>query len=276
MPTCNQEDNEANRELAKQTGYNYHYDVGVVVVDRHEDQQDPTKNTITFLAYGTDENWHRYTARWGDTRDMWAACPSSLPSKATATNAGAPPERGAAGILYLSEQYVTNSAHNAPGIKTLTPPKWPKYLAGPVKPLHRLRIWPTSVVVSGYELVSRNGQPELNTIELMDFVNVGERMVVFRGQPVEVDVSADIFLKFSLPFSPLFPVESPWTALTAAVAEVKGEGSDPRKMAAAWTTVAQCIEQLESAREAGLVSAQHEAELRSVLPTHPALKDVML
>src|SRR5690606_24509585 len=119
MPICDSATVDQNSQIA-----NIHYQgVRVLVVAA-------TANSITFTAPQRDpatgtSTTGTFTANWGDRQVMWPPCPSTLPSKATATNDGPPPRVGASGELFLAETFV--SANHI----VFTTPKWPKSLSGP-------------------------------------------------------------------------------------------------------------------------------------------------
>jgi hypothetical protein len=118
MPTCDQATIDANKLFVEQLyGNNHNYyelHVKIVATDR-------ANGSVTFAAENAEDlNGNRvFTMTWGDSKNLWAACPSTLPSQAQGANAGPLPLVGATGTLYVAIDYLN-------GNNILTPPKWPK------------------------------------------------------------------------------------------------------------------------------------------------------
>lgn len=254
MPVCNDQikrDNEAKATIPYEG-------VRTLVI-----AVDTTTNEITFTAFGEDGNTKTCKEKWGDTNIMWPACPSSLPSQATADAPGPPPAVGASGILYLSTAYL--ESNHIVG----APPKWPKALGGTLyKPL---TIWPTRVVLEGIELATGD-LARGKEIDLLDpRLARANQTLCLGGQPVELWLGEPAFAKFGVEFE--LPFDA-WGKLADAVAEIQRDARDPSKLADAWAVVAACIDRLDIDRQAGVVTAQHVQDLRKVLPNHPALDAV--
>lgn len=253
MPLCNQQINEQNEAKALRT-----YEGARVIVTA----VDGATKEIAFTALvddGSSTHPGEFKVTWGDTSIMWPACPSSLPSQATADDPGAPPAVGATGTLYLSVDYLTNNRILA------TPPKWPKALGkDSYKPL---AIWPTSVVLTGIEVTT--GDLMRGTIDLLDprLARAGQALWL-AGHPVELWLSRLAFDEFGVEFELPFDV---WGKLAGAVAVIEDGDRDPSKLADAWSIVAACIDRLDIDRQAHVVTASHLEDLRKVLPNHPAL-----
>lgn len=253
MPLCNQRINDQNE--SKAPGIYEGARVMVLAVDT-------TSQVITFTAFGEDGSSKTCTAKWGETSIMWPACPSSLPSQATADDSGPPPAVGATGILYLHVDYLAKNQIVA------APPKWPKALGATLyKPL---MIWPTSVVLEGIEVTT--GDQTKRSIDLLDprLARAGQT-IWLGGQPIELLLSEPAFAEFGVEFE--LPFDA-WGKLSEAVATVEDDDRDPSKLTEAWSVVAACIERLDIDRQAGLVTERHLQDLRKVLPNHTALKDI--
>src|SRR5262249_44922958 len=120
----------------------------------------PGSWTIDFVVSGMGSQ--TFSARWGNEADMWAPCPSTVESSATASAAGEPPDTtsaGASGTLYLSGEYITSN--KIPGT-----PKWPTALPDWFGPYATLRVFPTSLTITGIEL--NDGRQISGTVELLD------------------------------------------------------------------------------------------------------------
>jgi hypothetical protein len=143
-------------------------------------------NTITFYADGSGDDPVKHTETWGDEQVMWAANPSTLPSQAPPGHPGPPlPAPGSAGLLYLSQEYLTARADEfrAP-----------------------LRLWPTSVKVTGVELAD-NGAFRSATVDLLDrqMAKPGQAIVA-DGSVLTLSLSNDGWNKFGV-VAPPFPIQ---------------------------------------------------------------------
>src|SRR5689334_21750896 len=112
--------------------------------------------TIVFSVPGSGAS---YQAEWGNLADMWAPCPSTLPSNATVGASGQPPEPGAYGTLYLSEQFLAAN-------QIVAEPKWPLRLPLTGPPGRELEIYPLKLELTGLEM--KSGQLRKASIDLLD------------------------------------------------------------------------------------------------------------
>jgi hypothetical protein len=260
MPVCDDATIKANGEAADPRVYH-----GVRVLITASDA-----TSITFVASRVDGTTGTFTAIWGDIAVMWAPCPSTLPSRANlisagpplVIDAGTPPLANVSGELYLAEAFVT--ANNL----AVTTPKWPTHLD--IVKYESISVWPTSVILTGIELVT--GNHFAASVNLLDRQSAQPgQTLVLGNDPVQLRLGPTPLGDFGIA---LLAAQTPWPwrALTDAVTEIEGIASDPHKLARAWTVIAACIEQFAADDKAGLVTAQHVAELRRVLPQHPALQ----
>jgi hypothetical protein len=251
MPTCNEQIIKDNEDQASETGPygGVRIIVNTVALASKE---------ITFTVFdSSNPNGKICSAVWGDLADMWPACPSTLPSQATADDPGPPPAVGTTGILYLSVAFL-----GANGI--VAPPKWPKALG--TETHTTLRIWPTSVVLTGIELVT--GDMTSGTIDLLDLEFAQAGQILCLGEhPIEVRLTEPGLRKFAIESHE----SSPWSRLSDAIANIEAE--DPGARALAWGTIAACMDRLPLDHEAGLVTSKHLQDLCTVLPNHAALID---
>lgn len=74
---------------------------------------------VTLEVFGTDGKPRQFELGWCDESQMWAPCPSTLPSQAQHGNPGPPPAVGAVGVLYLHRDETNNRQ-----LQTTTS-KWP-------------------------------------------------------------------------------------------------------------------------------------------------------
>lgn len=180
---------------------------------------DAGTKTVTFQAPGSgNQNPVEVKCQW--TREnLWALCPSSLDCDEQRL-----PEVGSSGTLYLSQALVEGNQLN---VKV----KWPDDL--PAGQEYRpLRIWPTSIQLSGVELAT--GTLTRATIDLMD-PNVaapGQTLTV-SDQPMTLDLSQVGFFRFLVPWASL-------DALQTAKATLSRTTPSPsaREKALAWAQVA--------------------------------------
>jgi hypothetical protein len=262
MPTCNQQINLDNQRIALAANpvVDCHV-IPVLVTGR-------TSNTITFVATGAGGVTVTCTENWGDPAVMWAACPSTLPSNATPSNPGAPPAIGATGNLYLSVDCLARNGIPLTVTQEREGPKWPKNLG--LAPFEQLSIWPTRVVVTGIELST--GEWHEGTFDVLDVDSAARGPTLVLGEPLELLLSQNVFTAFKVSFVPPPPEQAwPWTKLAAAVANILSAERDPAKLANAWRVVSTCVERIEVAKLLGFATEQHLADLRTILPEHPAV-----
>jgi hypothetical protein len=162
---------------------------------------DPAKGTITLSAPDETGASKPITARWGNEADMWAACPSSLPSSATAddngTIAGPMPAAPATGTLFLSVPFVKNN-------KLRGTPKWPVALApqqqSKATDFATLKIWPTSITIKGFELADNGVAVEASIDVLNGDIATSGQTIRFVNEVMELEVSRDAFGAFGIKF----------------------------------------------------------------------------
>jgi hypothetical protein len=188
---CDAATKQANAAIAtkRQNPRNY-APVSVTIVAKQA--ADPA-GSIRFSVYGMNGE---FLATWGDEADMWAACPSTLPSQAEATDAGTipgpQPAPTTSGFLYLSEQYVTASSIPAA-------PKWPKAEAETFGPYGVLRVHPKSLVLTGIEL--NDGRLKESTWELLDpYIAEHGQAIVIDENPMGVRLSLKAFSQVGVKF----------------------------------------------------------------------------
>jgi len=176
-------------------------------------------NTVTFrTARKNSEDPVEVKCTWTHA-NVWPRCPSTLDCDDAQL-----PAVDAQGILYLSRSLIAQYHVDSFA-------KWPDDLAA-AGDYQTLRIWPTSVELSGVEL--RTGMLTKRTINLIDpsFSKFGQS-ILLNGRPLELELSSVAFDRFLVPWA------SP-TALKAAY-DVITEGRaahSAAELAAAWAQVA--------------------------------------
>ena len=243
--SCDDVTNKANRADAITMVGNKNYGpVSVTIKGTNVAEQ-----LITFIAKDPTGRPATYKARWGNLDDMWAPCPSSLPSSAKPGVPGPLPAVGAFGQLYMSDLYL--AANNAVPDGT---PKWPKAQATPTNYYEPLEIRPTSVVVSGIEL--KNGKFFGGTIDLMDPNLAAPGQTITEGTDTVLQLSKQAFAIFGVKFDALAKLDEAVNVITAQ--------DDPEAIAAAWQIVAACVAQLPV--DHAHLSDHQRKQLRRVLP----------
>jgi hypothetical protein len=167
----------------------------------------------------TDVFWDK------DNWDIWVDCPSSLPASLTT-----PPVVGDKGDLYLSESYIRNKS-------IYGTPKWPGSLPA-VMPTKPVSVWPTKVVVYGYELEDgRLAYGSVNLLSSRHAATIQDGPLVPTGPAQQILLNGDaVTLQLtSMGFNEAFGLKFP--SLASAVATIK-EGADPYAIADAWMTIA--------------------------------------
>lgn len=189
---CGAEAINNNVGPAEATGRRYGA-VEILVTDR---VQGPAGTwTIGFSVRG-DASGRTYRAEWGNVAQMWAPCPSTLPSNAESGDPGAPPANGVSGKLYLSKEFLDENGIAAE-------PKWPPLL--PVLPAvsEELEVYPLKLELTGLEM--RSGKFRKATIDLLDTQLAASRqtIVLDGSSPVMVRLTRTALTsKFRLPFGP--------------------------------------------------------------------------
>jgi hypothetical protein len=257
MPgNCTDQDKKANRAkaLAENAGKpedkkkKYHVDV-VVTIDSVVTDPDPKKELIKFTAPGANGNvihtafWHR------SKKQVWAGCPSTLPSSATPTSNGALPAPDSEGILYLERDYVAAAKLYA------TRPKWPEELGvGP--DVKDLKVALTSVVISGVELAT--GQRFPWTFDLMDPTWGGpDQSIVYSATSKQVTLSLtrEAFEQFHAPYDAFL-------RLAEASAIIAAAKASPAQRAWAWSVVATCASMFAQENAHGRVTKDQKKLLQ--------------
>ncbi len=184
--------------------------------------------------------------------DIWYKCPSTLPDPIT---------KGASGVLYIETGVATDN-------DLLGTPKWPDRLPL-VTPFEKVRVWPTRVLVSGYQL--HDGQFSFGTVNLLNpyhaatIQNSPPLIATGRGrteppQQLVLDGGAVTLSLTDAGLSDVFGLTP--SHLSAAVATID-EGADAASMVEAWSVVAAWEE--ASRTRPDMVTAEARQLLRRVL-----------
>lgn len=189
--SCDTDTTAANvtRAEKREPFRNYAF-VSVVILNK---KQTAGQWTIEFGVYGMTNT---FVANWGDEADMWAACPSSLPSLAetddNGTNAGTPPDAGARGELLLSEEYVNANSITAT-------PKWPRAEADVSGPYATMKVFPLRLTLEGIEL--NDNRHIQATFELLDpdIAARGQKLVL-NEEPMDLQFGLKGFAKVGVKF----------------------------------------------------------------------------
>jgi hypothetical protein len=167
MPTqrarrCSDATNDANEDRAiALSGTRVYVPVSVKVIGRTEASRGKAPAiTFTCAADVTSQQSPEYTIEWGDVTAMWAACPSTLPSSATADDPGPPPALFAEGELLLSEDFIAKH-----GAIRHDDPKWPKRLGG--RNYKSVGIFLTSLIGKGV-CVTAGGKYTSGSVNFLD------------------------------------------------------------------------------------------------------------
>lgn len=134
-----------------------------------------------------------------DNLDIWLEAPSTFPSQpppSTPQNPDVPappPLEGQSGYLYLEDRILRNQG-------VLGDPKWPVAFPSP-PPTAPLRIWPTSIVITGHELVT--GENVSATIDLLNPRFASPQQTIELGtHRVEIQLTEEGFSAFTVSFPP--------------------------------------------------------------------------
>jgi hypothetical protein len=166
---CDPATNAANKNRAyAENPHRTYAPVTVTVISR-------TDTHVTFTSPGDSQPGRQYTVLWGDKGIMWAACPSNLPSQASADDPGPPPGVGDSGELLLSESYLSASTMTYPD------PKWPAHM-GAGEPVTTVRIALTRLFAQTVH-VTPDGTTRFGKIDLLDLKKA------LRGQTLPNDGS---------------------------------------------------------------------------------------
>jgi hypothetical protein len=221
--SCKAEDIDAAAPKAEATGHKY-APVFVTVTK----QVSPSEIEIAIWGVKTP-----FTVHWGDTSVMWAACPSSLPSQAVPDNPGKLPAVGAAGILYLSDTFLTSNSINET-------PKWPYKM--PDEPLTaEIEVLPQSLLLTA--TYPHNGKQA--TIELLDRGSSSREQTIelSKTKLLKVQLTQSAFTKLGAEFDP------GEQALDDAI-DLLGSGKgSPEASAAAWRVIAAAADLLATASD---------------------------
>lgn len=159
-----------------------------------------------------------------DNVDIWIKCPSTLPY---------PPVVTTTATLYIEQALLTKGDGTYAINGT---PKWPDALGAPVL-FKKLSVWPTRVIVDGYEL--RDGELNYGSVDLLDpdlALTVQNSTAAKPSQKLVLDGGAVTLSLTSAGFE-RFGVAFPISLLKQAVETIK-EGTDAHNMANAWRTIA--------------------------------------
>ena len=134
------------------------------------------------------------TLRWDkNSQDVWMEYPSTLLSLPPVNEdaPAEPPKPGQSGYLYIEESVL--AAQDIAG-----DPKWPDRLPAPPR-FAPLRIWPTSILLTGTELVS--GTSVQATIDLLDPALAAQEQTLELGTGrLEVKLTQSGFSRFLVAF----------------------------------------------------------------------------
>jgi len=220
---CTAQEIEDNAKEAEKTGHTYGA-VEVMITRRWTG--DGGKTWSIELVRRGDEKGKRYEATWGSTAQMWAACPSSLPSKAKPGTPGDAPPVGAFGKLYLSDTYL--ATYDMP-----EDPKWPLRLGATEPPSLELEVYPLALELTAVE--TRSGKFVKATVDLLDpvYARPTQTVVLDGASPLKLQLTEESFRKFLLPFVP----DAARIKEALAIAQAP-TGHSQSKIAAAWGVLA--------------------------------------
>jgi hypothetical protein len=184
---------------------------------------DETQGTISFRARDNTGAYPEYKGvRW-DSLDLWVECPSTLegdPSKL--------PVAQSSGVLYISAAFI--KANNLAGR-----PKWPYALPAEVRTTN-VRVWPTSIVVTGIELedgyLTENIQQPIDLLDpelCATAYDAMRQVLVLDGSAPTLELT-DNGLK-------LFKLSPPTLEILKTAVETIEAKRDPAKIIAAWNVI---------------------------------------
>jgi hypothetical protein len=218
---CDEDSSKANKDKAYAADKNTVYGRATVHVI------ESSATDIKFKVPG-DPDEREYKVKWGDKSVMWAACPSTLPSNATADDAGTPPAAGEVGELLLSEAFLEDPIDKKNF--SYSEPKWPRRQG--IDPVYApISLALTSLVASTVHY-GPDGAPRYGKIELFDrnkaapgqaVTNDGAWLEMRISENGRADVNAIPSIDYRL--------------LEGAVAAIE-KNQDLQEIAAAWQIVA--------------------------------------
>lgn len=225
---CDDATNAANQTAAKQMVGSRLYALTDVLVVGNDTTG--TTSTITVMTGNDDGSTNTDVLSWSTVDDLWAACPSSLPSSAQPGDAGPPPPAGTSGQLYLSDSYLKKR----PNITTFTRPKWPLAFGADDHPCQDVRVWPTKIVVYGVEL--EDGIANTGQVDLLDsrLARRGQQLTIDH-LPLTLSLTEEGSAGFYVTFSPALP------ELRRAASVIEGRATSPDALVAAWRVVSNCL-----------------------------------
>jgi hypothetical protein len=180
---------------------------------------DAGKKKVVLLALGTDFVHHPYGPYdWFDLNEVWAACPTTLPSDAAVVVGerrlivGDVPAVGASGKVYFSRSFLNqsvsqdNRVHIAFNDSSATP-KWPSSL-GSQKSQHALEVEATSATkvklieleLKGIRLDAKNFLKPI-TLNLLDRSQVRSQRMKMGEGAIEIELEGETEPAIILPSS---------------------------------------------------------------------------
>lgn len=210
-----------------------------------------TASTVTVVTGNNDGSTNTDVLSWSTVDDLWAPCPSPLPSSAQPGDPGPPPPAGTSGQLYLSDSFLKKRTN----ITTFTRPKWPLEFGADDHYYQDVKIWPTKIVVYGVEL--EDGIANTGQVDLLDsrLARRGQQLTIDH-LPITLSLTQDGCANFHVTYSPALP------ELRRAASVIEGRALSPHAQAAAWQVVSASLANYHRAIHPD-VSAR--AETRSIL-----------
>lgn len=246
---CTQQDIDNNAKSATRA----YYPVSTLVVSTSS-----ANGTITIQVPLVGGGSTQVTLKWGDQSTNWPACPSSLPSQATPSNAGPLPAVNSSGKLYLSAAYLSVNPTIA-----YDPQKWPASYLGGV-PYAPLEVWASSLVLTGVETTT--GAHMQATIDLLDpdFAEVGQAITTERCV-MTLRLGPRAFRRFKVAMPDLAALEDAVTTIEAS--KKPANSQDAHQVAQAWRSVAEWMAHVQSDPPAGSNDGADDlrAEARTLL-----------
>jgi hypothetical protein len=221
---CDEATCEANQTTAKgMVGKQLYALTDVRVVDNDTTGNTPT---ITVMTANSDGSTNTDVLSWSTVADLWAPCPSTLPSSAQPGDSGPPPPADTSGQLYLSTTVLAKHRN----ITTLTRPKWPLEFGADQLYYQNIKIWPTKIVVYGVEL--EDGVANTGYVDLLDpkLAQRGQQLTTDH-LPMTLSLTPAGCASFHVTYNPSLE------DLQRAARVIQSPATSPDALSAAWDVV---------------------------------------